>query len=611
MKRIRTVFFVLVLKMLFLGMCSYGQEPTVYDTIVVTSRKSSSLEAFFSRNHAAEVLATSSIEQKSFNSLVDALDDVSGLDLRYRGTSGIQADLSARGSTFEQVAVSIDGIPVNDPQTGHHNLDIPLTSFDVERIEFVKEGVSSSLYKNALAGAVNVLTNKPSKKIFHLQTLFGEHALRQEAFSWSLPAEWLSSRFSFEHKSSKAARPNTDFESKTGSLYLGRELENSAWDVLWGYQEKDFGADSFYSNLFPEEEEHTRTLFVKTGWEYKSDPASSKANLYLRKHRDKFILNRNNPLFVNYHTTYVYGLVTEITRRLERGDFILGLETGVDQINSSNLGHHVQQHVASSLGLIPRIDDHLVIDLKTGFHEYQKWGFQESYNLGLGYFIIEEKLKIGGSLSRSFRIPSFTELYYSDAANQGNEQLEAETSDSFRLGLDFVQDRFSWGLEGFWRRGRHLIDWTRSSENDVWIATNLGRVDFSGLELDLGLKPGLSFKDAKIEKITFSYTYMDSDKKESGFLSKYALDILKHQFLCGVGVEILGIRFNCQLSYNQRCFGETYFVGDLLVSKRLKARDFIFEPFLKIDNFSNAHYSEVGGVVQPGRWIQGGVKFEW
>ena len=606
-----SVILILLFKILVVGAPCFGEEPTVFDKIVVTSRKDFLPFAYLLNNHSVEIISDATIEQKSFNTLVDLLDDVSGLDLRYRGISGIQADLSVWGSTFEQVAVSIDGIPVNDPQTGHHNLDIPLTSFDVESIEVVKEGTSSWLNKNALAASVSILTKKPRKKALNVQTLFGEHALSGEAFSLSLPDDILSGRLSFEHKASKAARANTDFEYKTGSLYLARNLQDCVVDVLLGYQEKDFGADSFYSNLFPEEEEHTRTLFVKTGWENTGPLGSSKTNAYLRKHCDKFVLNRNNPAFVNYHTTYTYGLASEGSISWERAELLLGLETGMDQIHSTNLGQHTRQHFAASFGLIPRLSDDVTLDMRVGFHEYQKWGFQESYNLGLGYFIIKEKLKIGGSLGRSFRTPSFTELYYSDAANQGNPQLGVEKSDHFRLGLDFQGQKIFLGLEGFLRKGHDLIDWTRAQESDVWVATNLGRVDFSGLEFTLGLEPVLTCRDAQVKKLTFSYTYMDSDKKMRGFLSKYALDILRHQLLCGIEVQILGLHFNWQLSYNQRCFGETYFVGDLTISRRVQAKDFIFEPFLKIDNFSNTHYSEVGGVLQPGRWIQGGVRFEW
>ena len=104
---------------------------------------------------------------------------------------------------------------------------------------------------------------------------------------------------------------------------------------------------------------------------------------------------------------------------------------------------------------------------------------------------------------------------------------------------------------------------------------------------------------------------MDADKKPTGFFSKYVLDHLKHQLILSLECVALGMRLRWQLSYKQRALGETYFVGDCTVARQFKARDFILEPFLRIDNFSNSRYSEVADVLMPGRWIQAGARLEW
>jgi iron complex outermembrane receptor protein len=141
-----------------------------------------------------------------------------------------------------------------------------------------------------------------------------------------------------------------------------------------------------------------------------------------------------------------------------------------------------------------------------------------------------------------------------------------------------------------------MIDYTRLTQNDIWQATNLGKMDFKGIELKTG---------------PFSYTYTEVDKNNSGFLSKYALDILKHQLILDLNRNIRGIKIGCLLSYNERKFGETYFIGNLRVSKAFQNKYNSIEPFLKIDNFTDTDYSEVAGVIQPGRWIQGGIKINW
>ena len=562
-------------------------------------------------NYSVQTVSDAEIKEQNLNSLIDVLDYVSGMDLRYRGTLGVQGDLSLRGSSYEQVAVLIDGIKVMDPQTGHHNLDIPLTIFDVERIEVMKEPGSAMYGPGALAGSVNIITKKPLKKSLNLDTLFGQNALFGQTFSLSVPDENLSARLSFDHKVSKAARPNTDFDYNTTSLYLNRDFGNKEIDTLFGYQKKDFGADSFYSNLFPEEEEHTETIFLRSGLNSKEDFGLLKNNVFLRKHRDKFILQRNNPTSVNYHTTYIYGLNSDLNMPLEYGNLLLGIDMGSDEINSTNLGKHTRTHEAGSIGFIPKLTDRFSADFRARLDYYQNWDVHESVNFGAGYYIIDQELKLKGSIARSFRIPSFTELYYSDSANIGNPNLKLEKSNNFSLGLNYSKGVAEFDLSGFYRRGTNLIDWARRTTADPWNATNLGTVNFRGIEFSSTLKPNLKLNYFNLEKIIFSYNYTSADKKETGFLSKYVLDILRHQYILDITSDLLGLNVNWQLSYNQRCYGEVYFIGNIYIGKRFAKRDFSLEPYIKIDNFSNTKYTEIAGVLQPGRWIKGGVKFEW
>jgi iron complex outermembrane receptor protein len=588
--------FLLILS---LSSWAFAQQPHTLEKIVVTPAGS------------FQTISLSTIKEENLNSLADLLDYASGLDLRYRLGFGIQGDLSLRGSTYEQVAVLIDGVRINDPQTGHHNLDIPLTLFDVERVELRKQGASSLYGSGALAGSVNIITKKPLKRSFNLDTLFGEHALFGQAFSMSLPQNNLSSRFSFDHKIAKAARPNTDFQDSSLSLYLNREFAEFNSDILCGYQKKDFGASSFYSNLFPEEEEHTETLFLKTGLDSQRACGFNKANLYMRRHRDKFILIRNNPALANYHTTYIYGLNSLFILPLSWADFSFGMDMARDQINSTNLGKHSNSHQAASFGFNPQLIDKLTADFLLRADYYRRWNELLSYNCNLGYNIISEKLSLRSSAGRSFRTPSFTELYYSDAANKGDPGLNPEKADNFSLGLQSAFKPASLSLDGFYRRGLSLIDFTRASSADRWQARNLGRTDFYGIEFysELKLIPGP--EELSLKKIIFSYNYTRARKKASGFLSKYALDILKNQFILTIKAGVLGLGLDWQFCYNERYYGEKYFIGNVYLSKKIKRQNFSLEPFIKVDNFSDTEYREIAGVLEPGRWIKAGLKFQW
>jgi len=605
-------FFLCFAFVLLLRQFSPAEEAYVLDKITVKKSFSDiSQEKRLCNSSSIETLTALEIKEKGLNSLSDILNHVSGMDLRSRGAFGIQSDISLRGSTYEQVSVLIDGIKVLDPQTGHFNLDIPLTTFDLDRVEIVKQGASSLYGAGSFAGSINIITKKPVKRSLNVETAFGEHALFSEKFSYSLPGENFSHRVSLDHKISSGGRPNTDFEYSTASFYLNKDFGENSLDALFGYQEKDFGADSFYSNLFSEEEEHTRTLFIRTGLDGKMDNFGLKSNLFFRRHRDKFILRRNTPTSVNYHTTNVYGFDSQLELPLSWGSLYLGGNTGMDKIRSSNLNSHSRLYQGMNLGVSREIINRLNTDLNFRLDHYQTWDLQESFNFGLKYALIEDTLSVRGGISRAFRIPTFTELYYSDAANQGNSELGVEKSYNFLLGADLKNEFFDFCLEGFLRRGYDLIDWTRTSTALPWSATNLGQVDFRGISFNSAFKAGLRYKGVELSRVRFSYDYLSTGKKTSGFFSKYALDVLKHQYILCINSVLLGIDIDWQLSYSERYYGETYFVGDLYIGKKLENRKFSLEPFIKIDNFSNAKYTEVSGVVQPGRWVQTGVKFEW
>ena len=68
----------------------------------------------------------------------------------------VQSDISIRGGNFGQTLVLVDGVRINDAQSGHHNTDLPLTLDDIERVEVLLGGGSSLFGADALAGTVRL-----------------------------------------------------------------------------------------------------------------------------------------------------------------------------------------------------------------------------------------------------------------------------------------------------------------------------------------------------------------------------------------------------------------------------------------------------------------------
>src|SRR5262245_12044842 len=115
---------------------------------------------FDAQSRVVHVVTREQIARLPVRSVADALALVAAVDVRSRGADGLQADFSIRGASFGQTLVLVDGVRINDAQSGHHNGDIPVTLDDIERIE-VMGGAGSSLHgADALGGTINIITRR-------------------------------------------------------------------------------------------------------------------------------------------------------------------------------------------------------------------------------------------------------------------------------------------------------------------------------------------------------------------------------------------------------------------------------------------------------------------
>ncbi|MBK6285263.1 MAG: TonB-dependent receptor [Draconibacterium sp.] len=106
------------------------------DEIEISAQRSPALYSQVAR--IVSVIERKEIESSPAQSVQDLLEYVAGVDIRQRGAEGVQADVSIRGGTFDQTLILVNGINITDPQTGHHNLNIPVSLSQIERIEILE-----------------------------------------------------------------------------------------------------------------------------------------------------------------------------------------------------------------------------------------------------------------------------------------------------------------------------------------------------------------------------------------------------------------------------------------------------------------------------------------
>ncbi len=155
-----------LLLILFLSALTFSQKnnlPEELDEVIITSNR---IDIPFSENsRTITVITSQEIQTSGSTNVTDLLQQYAGIDIRRRGTSGMQSDLYIRGGSFDQTLLLIDGIKVEDSQTGHHTMNMALPIEVIERIEIIKGPAARIFGQNAFTGAINIVTKKRSDNV--------------------------------------------------------------------------------------------------------------------------------------------------------------------------------------------------------------------------------------------------------------------------------------------------------------------------------------------------------------------------------------------------------------------------------------------------------------
>lgn len=583
-----------------------AEDPHKLDRIVVTaSRLPSGLDT---AARSVTILDPATLDDSSYAAIPDTIGSLGGIDVRRRGPEGVQSDISIRGTTFEQNAALIDGVKVGDPQTGHFNTDWPLTMMDVERVEIVKGPASSVYGPNAFGGAVNVITKRPAGEQFLVYSEGGSHDYFDGGISVTAPSGPLTNRFSVEERRSTGYMPETQFDIFTLTDSALLETPYGTYDFLFGYMYKDFGAADFYSNIYPNEDERTDMRYFKLGGEIESGCLKMDPKLFLKRHKDKFALDANRPGWqTNYHTTYNYGGELDFTLENPFMDTAFGYELSRDTIDSTN----IQTHSRTKDGIYAEISPHLAdgLYLNAGVREdyFGEFGWQCSPSVTAG-LEVAKGFSVRALIGRAYRIPTFTDLYYNDAANRGSASLRPESSWSYEAGADYSAGAVSCSGTFFHRDSYDTIDWIRYSSRNPWQASNTGSTETNGAEASLAVSVNALCKDIPLKRLSIDYTTVDTYAKHDYF-SKYVLDYLKQQICAIAECELFGFRNAWVLNYKKRVAGSESVVVDMKVSRDIvrKGRA-VFNAYFEVTNLFDESYTEQSGVEMPGRWIKSGAR---
>ncbi|KQT18200.1 TonB-dependent receptor [Chryseobacterium sp. Leaf404] len=558
-----------------------------------------------SANQNISVITKADILASPARSIDEILQLVPGMDIRRRGANGVQSDVSFRGGSFEQMLILINGIRMNDSQTGHNSLNIPLDLDYVERIEVIKGPAARRFGQNAYAGAINIITKSEPGKRLKISAKAGDY----ETYGMGLNANFGNEKFSnllqVNSNSSQGYRYNTDYEIRNAYYQNQLKIKNGSLRLQAGISEKKFGANGFYSSpAATEQYEELQASIVSLAHQQSFGKFKLNSNVYWRRGQDMYVFNRAKPeIYRNMHIGNNVGGEVNASYNSNLGTTGLGVELRKEFLASNNLGH--RERFVTQLFFEHHFsfyDKKLNISPGASWANYSTDGNFFYPGIDVGYTFLENS-KVYGNIARVHRVPTFTDLYYVSKTEQGNMNLLPENAVYAEIGYQYQTKNILAKASGFLRDGNNTIDWTKISLTDpVWYAKNVGDSNIKGVELEF---------DHKVTdwlRYTVGYTFLENKlTNPASVFARYNLDNLKHQFVGKLQNRFLTY-FTSELvyRYNERLNFGSY----QLLDEKLSFTRNDLSVYILINNVTNTKYTETFGVPMPERWFHLGFTYQ-
>ncbi len=570
------------------------QDTTALGEVTVTSSRINL--PFKENSRTITIISSEDIKQSAATNLADLLQQEAGIDIRRRGTAGMQADLYIRGGSFDQTLLLIDGIKMDDAQTGHHTMNAALPMEVLERIEIIKGPAARVFGQNAFTGAINIVTKKITENSASLNLETGSYNQLNTSVTAASNLENSSHIVHVSRLTSDGYRYNTDYENTNYFVKSTFNKKAQAIEMITNFSERKFGANGFYSTPSAiNQYEETQNSLVGFSTQFLTEKWQIKPRVYWKRNQDDYVFVRNNPsIYRNLHITDKIGAEVNASYTSSVGVTGFGIDMSKIYLRSNNLGdrnrfmttlflEHQFRFANNQIDITPGVAATYFSDFK--FHAFP--------GIDIGYRL-NDNLKAYGNMGYTYRIPTYTDLYYTDPTTNGNENLKPEEALSEEIGIKYFTPTFTISAALFNRDASKLIDYVKDNDPDLWQATNIRDLNTQGFEINTAY----NFKITEFnQSLSLGYTFLEDEVKALNVnFSRYAINSLKHQFTSRLSTQLFkNISQNIIYKYAERTTGNSYNVWDASIILSLKQ----FEITATASNIFNAEYYETNLVPMP------------
>ncbi|MGI4737286.1 MAG: TonB-dependent receptor plug domain-containing protein [Janthinobacterium lividum] len=596
------------------------------------------------------VVPGATLSRYPVTSLDDLLRFLPALEVQSRGSMGAQADITLRGSTFNQVLLLLDGMRLNDPLTGHFAGYLPITPAEIEQIEIVR-GPGAALYgPDAVGGFINIVTktfaatHRPDGVELAGTFMAGEYGLKSTNAGFygqdkglRLAGGILNNTASGQQRDLPGGGRN-DVKLNTYSLSGAYDItEKLSAAARASFDRRDFDAQNFYTTNAGDRARETTSRDWYQGQLRYAWSARARTELQV-------VGTASTDLYVYTPTSVasdhlMHYLNVQGQHQLQLSPKVkatLGGQADRRAVRSNDRGDHAVWHTGAFAVAVVAPTPGLSLTAALRLDHDQNYGTELVPQLNASQRV-GDRLTVRGAVGRAIRAPNFTEQYNSairpgivpSGFNVGNPGLAAERTINYEAGLNY-QPTPALTLRGtyFNRYGRNLIDYVNQSGSQTIEATgftnlnpnatyrlaqNLFAVTTQGLETEVTtraqLGPGLRL-DGSV-----GYTYVHL-RTEGDVVSQYLSNVARHLVAGTVSFTHRRGTFTFSGLYKQRDAQAAAAISQELTPSYavFNARlDFALLPERlwftgQAQNLFNANYADLLGAQMPTRWLMAGVR---
>ena len=578
---------------LFLMKCGLAQTVQPLDSITI---KSSRIDLPFKENsRTISIITSETINESPATNLVELLQQEAGIDVRRQGIYGMQSDLYVRGGGFDQTLLLIDGIKVEDPQTGHHTLNIALPLEVIKRIEIIKGPAARIFGQNAFTGAINIVTKSNDSIKNNAGFQLGSYNQQHAAATLGTRVGTTGLMGHASVNSSEGYRYNTDFNNQNFFVKSSFNTAANPIEVLATFSERKFGGNQFYAIDAKEQYEETQSSLVGVSTTLQKGNLKLSPQLYWKRNQDMYLYIRNNPsVYRNLHISNKIGGQINAAYSSNIGVTGFGIDLAKVEMESNRLGHrnrwmgtlfveHRFSFLDNALDVTPGVSVGYFSDFETNAFP----------GIDIGY-TINEHFRVYTNAGYTYRTPTYNDLYYVGSRDEGNENLVPEEAISQELGLKYFGDKISATVAFFNRNSDNLIDYTKDNEADKWKSNNLTSLNTRGVEVQLSAPFKLGRHN---QSFNLGYTHLNEDLKAvRANFSKYIINSLNHHLTARLKSQFTkNLTHSFVYKFAERATGESYSVVDAQLKLLIPG----LELTVTANNIFNTDYVETGIVPMP------------